>query len=80
MIIDIWGASENTIRQTISPEGSIQVKDLGPVYLNGMTVKEANAYLQRELSKIYSGIGGGSQFTDPSDFRRYTYHSDPYHG
>ena len=35
------------------------MKDLGPVYLNGMTVKEANAYLQRELSKIYSGIGGG---------------------
>ena len=27
------------------------MKDLGPVYLNGMTVKEANAYLQRELSK-----------------------------
>ena len=26
VIIDIWGASENTIRQTISPEGSIQVK------------------------------------------------------
>ena len=59
VIIDIWGASENTIRQMISPEGSIQVKDLGPVYLNGMTVKDANAYLQRELSKIYSGIGGG---------------------
>ena len=58
MIIDIWGASENTIRQTISPEGDIQVKDLGPVHLNGMTVKEANQYLQREFSKIYSGIGG----------------------
>ena len=60
VIIDIWGASENTIRQMISPEGSIQVKDLGPVYLNGMTVKDANAYLQRELSKIYSGIGAVS--------------------
>ena len=23
VIIDIWGASENTIRQTISPEGTI---------------------------------------------------------
>ncbi|WP_373735368.1 polysaccharide biosynthesis/export family protein, partial [Bacteroides heparinolyticus] len=30
VIIDVWGASENTIRQVISPEGSIQVKDLGP--------------------------------------------------
>ena len=58
VIIDSWGASENTIRQTISPEGDIQVKDLGPVHLNGMTVKEANQYLQREFSKIYSGIGG----------------------
>lgn len=58
VIIDIWGASENTIRQSISPEGSIQVKDLGPVHLNGMTVKEANSFLQREFSKIYSGIGG----------------------
>lgn len=58
VIIDIWGASENTIRQSISPEGSIQVKDLGPVHLSGMTVKEANSFLQREFSKIYSGIGG----------------------
>ncbi|MCI1648005.1 MAG: SLBB domain-containing protein [Bacteroides sp.] len=62
VIIDIWGASENTIRQTISPEGTILVSGLGPVHLNGMTVKEANAYLQREFSKIYSGISG----KDPS--------------
>ena len=33
-----------------------------------MTVKEANAYLQRELSKIYSGIGGG----DPNSQIRLT--------
>ena len=40
VIIDVWGASETTIRQTISPEGSILVNNLGPVYLNGKTVKE----------------------------------------
>ena len=57
VIIDVWGASENTIRQ-ISPEGTIQVSGLGPVQLSGMTVKDANAYLQREFSKIYSGISG----------------------
>ena len=58
VIIDIWGASENTIRQVISPEGNIQVSGLGPVHLSGITVKDANLFLQRELSKIYSGIGG----------------------
>lgn len=62
VIIDIWGASENTIRQTISPEGTILVRGLGPVHLSGMTVKEANSFLQREFSKIYSGISG----TDPN--------------
>lgn len=58
VIIDIWGASENTIRLTISPEGTILVRGLGPVHLSGMTVKEANSFLQREFSKIYSGISG----------------------
>lgn len=58
VIIDIWGASENTIRQQISPEGNIQVSGIGPVHLNGMTIKEANSYLQGEFAKIYAGISG----------------------
>ncbi len=62
VVIDIWGASENTIRQTISPEGTILVSGLGPIHLNGMTVREANSYLQHEFAKIYSGIVG----KDPS--------------
>ncbi|NDV57826.1 SLBB domain-containing protein [Bacteroides sp. 519] len=56
VVINVWGANETTIRQVISPEGDIQVNNIGPVYLSGMTVKEANAYVQRELGKIYSGI------------------------
>ena len=60
VIIDIWGASQNTIQETISPDGAILVEGLGPVYLTGMTVKEANSYLQNELKKIYSGIDSGS--------------------
>lgn len=45
------GASENTIRQTISPEGTILVSGLGPIHLNGMTVREANSYLNMNLLK-----------------------------
>lgn len=54
VIVDIWGASQNTIQETISPDGAIQVEILGPVYLSGMTVKEANEHLDSELGKIYS--------------------------
>lgn len=56
VIIDIWGANQNTIRQTISPDGNISIENLGLVYLNGMNVKEAENYLRKELNKIYSGI------------------------
>ncbi|MDE6347925.1 MAG: SLBB domain-containing protein [Bacteroides sp.] len=62
VIIDVWGASERTIRQTISPEGSILVNNLGPVYLSGKTIKEADSYLKQEFAKIYSGVTG----SDPS--------------
>ena len=56
VIIDIWGASESTVRELISPDGRIFVNNLGPIFLNGMTVKEANALIKKEFGKIYSGI------------------------
>ena len=58
IIIDIWGANQNTIRQTISPDGYINIDNLGLVYLSGMTIKKAEDYLRNELNKIYSGITG----------------------
>lgn len=58
VIIDIWGASQSTIQQEISPDGNIMVEDLGPVYLNGKTVQEADAYIKKVFSQIYSGLEG----------------------
>lgn len=57
VIIDIWGTNQATIRQTISPEGTINVQDIGLVNLNSMTVKEADAYMRRRLGQIYSVYG-----------------------
>ena len=48
------GASENTIRQQISPDGTINIGELGPLYLSGMTVEKAQDFLTKELRKIYS--------------------------
>lgn len=58
VIIDIWGNNQATYREIISPEGSINIPNLGPIYLNGLTVKEAEKYLKKELNKIHSGIEG----------------------
>ena len=54
VVIDIWGASQNTIRQTISPDGTINLQELGPAYLSGLTVEEAGRFLKEELGKVYS--------------------------
>lgn len=56
LIIDIWGDVITNVTATISPEGSINVPNLGPVYLTGQTVKNAEKSLKEYLSKIYSGI------------------------
>lgn len=54
VVIDIWGASQNTIRQQISPDGTINLEQLGPVFLSGMSIERAQQYLTDELRKIYS--------------------------
>ena len=67
VIIDIWGASQNTIRQQISPDGTINIQKIGPVNLSGMTIAEANDYLKRTLNKIYNGLNNTNDPT--SDIR-----------
>ena len=57
IFIDIWGANQANIRQVISPDGTINIPDLGLVNLNGMTVKEADSYMRRRLGQIYSVDG-----------------------
>lgn len=54
VFVDVWGASQETFEGTISPDGTITLSGVGPIKLSGMTVKEANTYLKRELGKYYA--------------------------
>lgn len=63
IIIDIWGASENSIRQEISPDGCITIPGLGMISLNGLNIADAREYLKSELSKIYANEGNQIQVT-----------------
>lgn len=55
--IDVWGASEYSIQEVISPDGNIYIESLGPVHLSGLTVTQANDYLKRQFGKI-AGVDG----------------------
>ncbi|MEL7834112.1 SLBB domain-containing protein [Fodinibius sp. Rm-B-1B1-1] len=56
LMIDIWGAAETTYQPQITPEGTINITNIGPISLNGLTIEEASAKLQERLGEIYSGL------------------------
>ena len=58
VVINIWGAAVKNISTAISPEGTINIPDYGPIYLNGLTVANAQTVLERNLSQVYSGLTG----------------------
>lgn len=64
VVIDIWGASQSNIRETISPDGNIYVEILGPVHLSGLTVSQANKFLKKQFGQIYSSINGDDPNSD----------------
>ena len=66
IIIEIWGYNEANIRATISPEGKINVAQVGPIYLNGLTIKEAQSKIKKALLSKYSSIGGDQPNSDVS--------------
>ena len=63
VIVDVWGASQNTMRLEVSPDGYVNIANLGPVYLNNMTIKDARQLLKQELGKIYADSANNIQVT-----------------
>ena len=53
--IDIWGASQESITETISPDGYVTVEDIGLIQLGGLSVTQAKAKLRNVLGARYQG-------------------------
>lgn len=60
LIIDLWGDTQSTLREEISPDGGIVIPDIGPVMLAGLTIKQAERRLRNAMSSIYEGLTTGS--------------------
>ena len=54
VVIDVYGASQNTHQLTISPEGTVTVPGYGPIYVSGMTVAAANGKIRSTLGSRYA--------------------------
>jgi protein involved in polysaccharide export with SLBB domain len=63
IIIDVWGASEFTYQEMISPDGYIKIPNVGPIYLTGLSMQDAQKRVFNKLSQIYSGLRGSNPNT-----------------
>ncbi|MBQ8050744.1 MAG: SLBB domain-containing protein [Bacteroidaceae bacterium] len=55
VVIDVWGASQETFEGTISPDGYIVIEGVGPIRLGGLSVSQATATVKSRLGQFYSG-------------------------
>jgi protein involved in polysaccharide export with SLBB domain len=63
LLIDVYGASQQSYDVTVSPEGRILIPNIGPIQVGGSTIAAATSRVRTALSKIYSGLQGGNPNT-----------------
>jgi protein involved in polysaccharide export with SLBB domain len=68
LIIDIWGASQQTYQLPITPEGNIYIDNLGPIQVSGLTMDQASDRIISRLKSIYSGL----RSPNPNTFAQVT--------
>lgn len=53
VFIEIYGASQKTVKGKVTPDGTVTIDGFGPVHLAGLTVAAANARLRQQLGERY---------------------------
>lgn len=66
LVIDIWGYSEGSYTQTITPEGRIYISQIGPIQVGGLTIAAASEKIRKALVSKYASIGGSKPNTSVS--------------
>jgi polysaccharide export outer membrane protein len=60
LVVDIFGNAQQTYRVKINPEGSIRLENLSPIYVNGLTIEQAELRIVGRLRQLYTGLNSPS--------------------
>ncbi|SIS84748.1 SLBB domain-containing protein [Belliella pelovolcani] len=63
LLIDVYGASQQSYDLKVSPEGRILIPNVGPIQVGGSTIASATARVKSALTQIYSGLAGANPNT-----------------
>lgn len=56
VFIDIYGASESYYQTEVTPDGTVVLENIGPIQLNGLTVKQAESRIKQRFARVYQGL------------------------
>lgn len=56
LIVDIYGNSVDNFTLKVSPEGTVKMLNLKPLYVNGLTIEQATDRIVKQLRTVYSGL------------------------
>ncbi|MFT3737370.1 MAG: SLBB domain-containing protein [Breznakibacter sp.] len=63
VLIDVWGASQKSYELEIDRNGMINIIDVGPISVGGLTLENAKNKIIQRLSSIYSDLNSSSPRT-----------------
>ncbi|UZD23028.1 SLBB domain-containing protein [Algoriphagus halophytocola] len=63
LLVDVYGASQQSYDLEVSPEGRVFVPNVGPLQVGGSTIEAATVRVKTALSRIYSGLSGSNPNT-----------------
>nr|WKN40051.1 SLBB domain-containing protein [Tunicatimonas sp. TK19036] len=61
LLINVWGASQQNYALEVDRDGTVRIDNLGPVYVNGLTIEDAERRIIGRLSEIYAGLRGNRE-------------------
>jgi protein involved in polysaccharide export with SLBB domain len=63
LVIQIYGIAQGSFTLPVSPEGKINIPNVGVVHVGSLSIDAAKAAIQQKLATRYPGIGGSNPAT-----------------
>ncbi|WP_229598167.1 SLBB domain-containing protein [Runella aurantiaca] len=62
LLVEIYGDAKGSYRLKVSPEGTVKVLNLAPIYVSGLTIEEARDKIVGRLRQSYAGLNSSGSF------------------
>jgi protein involved in polysaccharide export with SLBB domain len=60
LVVNVFGYSEKTYNLTVNEEGNIYIPQVGPIFVNGLSIEQAGTKIRNKLAAtIYKAMRGG---------------------